>query len=74
MLIIALISPVGHLKEADNLIVISKDGRMESQGLFDELTNKNQYIQSLSCSPSPEDNGVEEESEGDDSQVGEIRK
>ena len=74
MLTIALISIVENLKEADNLIVLSTDGRMESQGLFEELAKKNQYIQSLSCSPSPEDTGVEEESKGSDSQVGEIQE
>lgn len=73
-LTIAFISLVEHLKEADNLIVLSKDGRMECQGLFEELAKKNQYIQSLLCSPSPEDSEVEEESKDSNSQVGEIRE
>ncbi|CDM31024.1 AAA+ ATPase domain [Penicillium roqueforti FM164] len=71
---ILVTTAVEHLKEADNLIVLSKDGRMECQGLFEELAKKNQYIQSLLCSPSPEDSEVEEESKDSNSQVGEIRE
>lgn len=63
-----------HLKEADNLIVLSKNGRMEGQGLFEELAKKNQYIQSLSCSRSPKDSEVEEESKESDSQLVETRE
>ena len=51
-----------HLKEADNLIVLSKDGRVEAQGRFEELVKKNEYIQSLS-SISPEDSSIEESEE-----------
>ncbi|KAJ6184246.1 ABC transporter integral membrane type 1, partial [Penicillium mononematosum] len=64
---------VKHLKEADNLIVLSKDGRMEGQGIFGELEKRNQYLQSLSRSPSPEDDEVEESKESD-SQPGETRE
>lgn len=52
-----------HLKEADNLIVLSKDGRVEAEGHFKELVKKNEYMQSLSCSISSEDNGIQEENE-----------
>jgi hypothetical protein len=65
---------VNHLKEADNLILLSKDGRMEGQGLFEELAKKNQYIQSLSCFRSSKGSEVEEESKKSDSQVGESQE
>lgn len=56
-------SIVQHLKEADNLIVLSKDGRMEAKGHFEELVKKNEYIHSLSCLIRSEDNDIEEKSE-----------
>lgn len=51
-----------HLKEADNLIVLSKDGRVEAKGHFEEL-KRNEYMQSLSRYISSEDNDIQEESE-----------
>lgn len=63
-----------HLKEADNLIVLSKDGRVEGKGRFDELARKNEYIQSLSCSISSEDNSIEEESEESVSRLEEVQE
>jgi hypothetical protein len=53
---------VQHLKEADNLIVLSKDGRVEAQGRFEELVKNNEYIQRLSLI-STEDNSIEESEE-----------
>jgi hypothetical protein len=50
------------LKEADHLIVLSKDGRVEVDGHFEELVRTNEYIQSLAYSKSSEDNFIEEES------------
>ncbi|KAJ5356582.1 ABC transporter integral membrane type 1 [Penicillium concentricum] len=67
---ILVTTAVKHLKEADNLIVLSKDGHMEGQGSFEELAKKNQYIQSLSCSAGPEDREAEEESKQSDPQLG----
>ncbi|KAJ5497102.1 ABC transporter integral membrane type 1 [Penicillium fimorum] len=60
---------VKYLKEADNLIVLSKGGHMEGQGSFEELVKKNQYIQSLSCSRGPENREAEEQSKQSDSQL-----
>ncbi|CEJ57253.1 hypothetical protein PMG11_05953 [Penicillium brasilianum] len=63
MATILVTTAVQHLKEADCLIVLSKDGRVEADGHFDEMVMKNEYIQSLSRSISSEDNDIEEESE-----------
>lgn len=57
------ISIVQHLKEADHLIVLSEDGRVEAQGNFEELVRTNEYIQSLGYSKRSEDNDIEEEIE-----------
>jgi hypothetical protein len=54
---------VQHLKEADNLIVLSTDGCVEAKGRFEELMKNNEYIRSFSRSISSEDNGIQEESE-----------
>lgn len=64
-----LISIVQHLKEADNLIVLSKDGRVEAKGRFEELVNQNEYLLSLSRSITSEDNGIQEESKEGDSRL-----
>ncbi|KAJ5978093.1 ABC transporter integral membrane type 1 [Penicillium viridicatum] len=48
MTTILVTTAVQHLKEADNLIVLSKDGRVEAQRRFEELVKKNEYIQRLS--------------------------
>ncbi|CAG8903863.1 unnamed protein product [Penicillium egyptiacum] len=71
---ILVTTAVERLKEADNLIVLSKDGRMEGQGPFGELAKKNQHIQSLACSSDCEDSKVKEESKGSDSQLGKTRE
>jgi hypothetical protein len=71
------ISIAQHLKEADNLIVLSKDGRVEAKGRFRELVNKNEYMKSLFRSIDSEDNGIQEESEESISRlegVQEVRK
>ncbi|KGO44507.1 ABC transporter, integral membrane type 1 [Penicillium expansum] len=74
MATILVTTAVQHLKEADNLIVLSKDGRVEGKGRFDELARKNEYIQSLSCSISSEDNSIEEESEESVSRLEEVQE
>ena len=63
-----------HLKEADDLIVLSKDGCIDATGRFEELVKKNEYIQSLSCSMSAEDNSIEDESEESGSRLEEVQK
>ncbi|KAJ5965703.1 ABC transporter integral membrane type 1, partial [Penicillium waksmanii] len=63
MATVLVTTAVQHLKEADNLVVLSKDGRVEAKGRFEELVNKNEYMQSLSRSIRSEDIGIEEESE-----------
>jgi hypothetical protein len=74
------ISTEKHLKEADNLIVLSKDGHMEGQGSFEELVGKNQYILSLSCSAGLEHSDIEEsdsslgQTQEANNQVGETRE
>jgi hypothetical protein len=60
---IFFLSIVQYLKGVDDLIVLSKDGRLEAKGPFEELVKKNEYLQSLSCSISSGDNDIEEESE-----------
>ncbi|KAJ5518059.1 ABC transporter integral membrane type 1 [Penicillium expansum] len=74
MATILVTTAVQHLKEADNLIVLSKYGRVEGKGRFDELARKNEYIQSLSCSISSEDNSIEEESEESVSRLEEVQE
>ncbi|KXG47709.1 ABC transporter, transmembrane domain, type 1 [Penicillium griseofulvum] len=69
-----------HLKEADNVIVLSKDGHMEGQGSFEELVEKNQYILSLSYSAGLEHSEIEEsdsnlgQTQEANNQVGETRE
>ncbi|CAI7673382.1 unnamed protein product [Penicillium pancosmium] len=63
MATILVTTAVQYLKEADNLIVLSKDGRVEAKGRFEQLVNKNEYMKSLFRSIDSEDKGIQEESE-----------
>ena len=51
------------------MIVFSKDGRIEAQGLFENLVKSNQYIKSIYCLPSPDDNEIMEEGREIESEI-----